>query len=1249
MLRKLLSTLTVIVASAGMMIAQNESAIKVRLTDATTKETIPFANIVVENGGIQAGIGTTNMDGEVIIKPLNPGKYNVKATYVGYQPKEISNVSVSVGNTVRLNIEMTAGQQLKEVEIVQWTVPLIDPDTKSGGTVTREEYQNMASKNINSVASTTAGVYSADEGSSLNIRGQRDNGTAYYVDGQKVIGSSGVPQGSVEQVTTIVGGVPAEYGDATGGIVAITTRGPASMYTGGVELISSGFGEKKGLDAYGYNYAGFTIMGPIIIKRDSVTKGKKSILGFSVSGEVINEKDPSPSAVGAYVINSDKLSELEQTPLRPSGTGGFVPNAEFITMNDMQKVKAQSNVTSKTLRLSGKIQYQPTTNMGITVGGSVDYNNNHSYVREYALFNPSNNPQVISNTWRAYAKLTQKFNSATTSKEEEKNQSIIKNAYFTLQASYENTHSKTQDDTHKDNVFNYGYIGKFQQFQKKSYELKSADIIYLRNPDGTVRKDTVTGMVMNGYTDVALYYTPSDVNPNGAAYTNEFYANTPQSQITNFGDVQNGLGLMNGDRPANVYSLWYNTGRQYNGYSYSDRSQFRVFANFSADIKKHAIQLGFEYEQRTERAYSLNPIGLWTQMRQLANYHLKNLGDTATLNPQLSSNGYAQYDFQRKNDGTQNQFDRSLRKALGLDPNGTDWLDIDSYDPSTFNLNMFSADDLLNLGGSPLVNYYGYDQTGKKLKGKPSLDDFFTAKDDNGNYLRQVGAYQPIYIAGYIQDKFDFKDLKFNVGLRVDRFDANQKVLKDKYLLYEAKTAGEVSSINGNSISHPGNIGSNYVVYVDNKDNPTRIVGYRDGDNWYNAQGTSLSDPSSLTGSNTVDGAINPYLVNPSDAKNKLISTKVFQDYKPQLNFMPRIAFAFPISDVANFFAHYDVLTQRPPDFNRLDPIQFLNIQNNSSFINNPDLKPERTTDYELGFAQVLSEKKNSVLTITAFYREFRNMVQAVQVYQAFPVTYNSFNNIDFGNAKGMSVAYDLRRLATGVRLTASYTLTFADGTGSSTSDAAYLASAGEPNLRITHPLDFDQRHTILLNIDYRFGAGKDYKGPMITHKKGDSNKTIKVFENVGANLVFRAGSGTPYSRQSNITQDAAFGINERHLLAGNINGSNKPWNFRMDLRIDKSLDLVWGGKKEGQEKKKASLNIYLQVLNLLNTKNVISVYRATGNPDDDGYLASSGNATSLSSRNNAQSFTDLYGIKVNNPGNYSRPRTIRIGIQLGF
>lgn len=330
-----------------------------------------------------------------------------------------------------------------------------------------------------------------------------------------------------------------------------------------------------------------------------------------------------------------------------------------------------------------------------------------------------------------------------------------------------------------------------------------------------------------------------------------------------------------------------------------------------------------------------------------------------------------------------------------------------------------------------------------------------------------------------------------------------------------------------------------------------------------------------------------------------------------------------------------------------MDPYEYLNLRNNlSGFISNPNLKPERTTDYELGFSQVLTERKNSAITLSAFYRELRNQIQTSRVYQAYPNTYNSFKNIDFGTVKGFSVAYDLRRLYSGVQLTANYTLQFADGTGSNAGDGQNIVAAGQPNIRVTHPLDFDQRHTITINTDYRFGSGKDYKGPVWTH----NDKAIQLLKDVGANLVFSVGSGTPYSKQSNITPDGQFGLNINKSLEGSVNGSNLRWNYRMDLRVDKNIELTWGkNEDEKNPRKHANLNVYLQVLNLLNTKNVIRVYKATGNPDDDGYLASPAAQNTIASQVYPQSFVDLYDIKVNNPANYSRPRVIRIGVQIDF
>ena len=170
----------------------------------------------------------------------------------------------------------------------------------------------------------------------------------------------------------------------------------------------------------------------------------------------------------------------------------------------------------------------------------------------------------------------------------------------------------------------------------------------------------------------------------------------------------------------------------------------------------------------------------------------------------------------------------------------------------------FSADELLNSGNN-YVTYYGYDHKGDKISGRPSFDDFFNKKDEFGNYTRPIGAFEPIYIAGYIMDKFAFDDLIFNVGVRVDRFDANQQVLKDDFSLYPTRTVGEVSDINGQSVTHPTNIPSTATVYINDIEDPTTLMGYREGNQWYTSNGVAVNDLESITPSGYV--VPQPYLV----------------------------------------------------------------------------------------------------------------------------------------------------------------------------------------------------------------------------------------------------------------------------------------------------------------------------------------------------------------------------------------------------
>ena len=102
------------------MAQDNSGAIKVTLKDKANNEAIPFANVVVYQNGVQVGVGTTNMDGEAVVKPLTPGKYDVKGVYVGYQASEVKGVVVGEGKTVPVTISLSSGDgvNLAEVEVM---------------------------------------------------------------------------------------------------------------------------------------------------------------------------------------------------------------------------------------------------------------------------------------------------------------------------------------------------------------------------------------------------------------------------------------------------------------------------------------------------------------------------------------------------------------------------------------------------------------------------------------------------------------------------------------------------------------------------------------------------------------------------------------------------------------------------------------------------------------------------------------------------------------------------------------------------------------------------------------------------------------------------------------------------------------------------------------------------------------------------------------------------------------------------
>ncbi len=1226
-------------------VAIGQTAISGKVTDKNDNNAeLIGANLVFKkNGNFITGV-STDFDGNYKVN-LDPGTYDVTISYLGLDEVQINGVVAKAGQTTDLPVEMggDGGIVLGEIIVREFKVPLIDKDnTTSGQTITSKEIRNLPTKNISALASTAAGLSQVDEGDDVTVRGSRADAVDYYIDGIRVRGAL-IPESEIEQLQVITGGIGAKYGDVTGGIISITTKGPSSTFGGSLELETSEY-----LDNFGYNLVNANVSGPIL-KKKSETGAEESIIGFRFSGRYRHQKDDDPPATPIYRVTDEKLAELQANPIvvnnavqNPLGGVTLIPGGANLTNDDVDVLGYRPNEENQVIDLTAKVDARLSKNIDITFTGT--YNDTRDKFTpgvfgqtdnpSWQILNSHNNPidetTRLRGNFRFRHKLGRQGGTGEEGGEAAKS-SLIQNAFYTLQGGFERGTENREDTRHGDNYFNYGYIGKFF--------LDYVPVIGRTDWEGGTGVATPGNPNLYGHVDYLEFFTGyeanTEINPVLANYnnisaadgSNDLLAFTAQNGT--FAELATNIW---GDRFANVGQV-YNLNRK----GVSDVITFTATSSFDlvpgkSDNSRHSIEVGFWYEQRYSSRYSIAPRGLWNLARALANDHIlgvdvnSNIGtldfdtsvrNASTFNPFLDPDALlgpiVQHDLLLDNN-SQSFFYQKIREATGVPLN--QYINVDELDPGVFSLDMFTALDLIDAG---LTNYYGYDYLGNKLANTVTFDDFFTTRDADGRRTFPVAAFQPNYFAGYIQDKFTFNDITFRVGLRVDRYDANTKVLKDPYSLYEIQGASDYFN-NNTGDERPGTVGDDFKVYLN--DNGVGVKAYRSGDDWYDKGGTLVNDPRLIFGDG---GFATPALVDDnanirSEDFNPSIS---FEDYKPQINWMPRLAFSFPISDKANFFAHYDVLVQRPPSNTLATALDYFNFATDIPR-NNPNLRPEKTVDYEVGFRQVVS--KTSAIKIAIYYKELRDMIQSRR-YRFISGSglneYESFDNIDFGTVKGFTFQYDMRRTGN-VSANINYTLQFADGTGSDAESNRTLNR--RTNVRNLLPLNFDERHRLTASIDYRYGANE---GPELFGNK--------FLQNFGANLQVITVSGRPYSAR---TTPEEFGSTQ---FVGALNGARRPWTFTANLRLDKDFQITKG----------LGLNVYFRVSNLLNTRNVINLYSASGSAETDGFLVSKNGQDAIRALRdnnlNVEAYLDSYQWAETNPDFFSLPRRIFLGAIFDF
>ncbi len=208
-----------------------------RVVEAGSQDPLPGASIVVV--GSYKGAATDG-NGAYTIEGIKPGDYTIKVQAIGYATQEHTGVRIESGKAIIKNFELkTTVESLDEVQVIGRQNPVNLELAATEVRIGREQISRMNVRDVQEVVAMQAGVVRTTDG--LQIRGARVYETEYLVEGvsaQDPLAGTGfgvdVASGSIDNLSVLTGGVGAEFGGGSSGLISTKIR------TGGEKLELSG-------------------------------------------------------------------------------------------------------------------------------------------------------------------------------------------------------------------------------------------------------------------------------------------------------------------------------------------------------------------------------------------------------------------------------------------------------------------------------------------------------------------------------------------------------------------------------------------------------------------------------------------------------------------------------------------------------------------------------------------------------------------------------------------------------------------------------------------------------------------------------------------------------------------------------------------------------------------------------------------------------------------------------------------------
>ncbi len=236
------------------------------------QQPIPGARVLVVGTSF---VGTADANGYYFIINVPAGSHNVRASFVGHQPHEVTGVRIVSGQTGTLDFTLpTSTAVLQDIVVSDAKNALVPRDQVTSRQIVDGDFaKGLPIDRMEKLFSLVPGVSSNSTGGSLSVRGSRTDENNVYVDGVSVTpgnrgtgtggspGQLGISVNAFEDASITTGANSAEFGNAQGGVISITTRTGGQRYSGSFAWETDEF---SGLSrSAGYNQFAASFGGPI--------------------------------------------------------------------------------------------------------------------------------------------------------------------------------------------------------------------------------------------------------------------------------------------------------------------------------------------------------------------------------------------------------------------------------------------------------------------------------------------------------------------------------------------------------------------------------------------------------------------------------------------------------------------------------------------------------------------------------------------------------------------------------------------------------------------------------------------------------------------------------------------------------------------------------------------------------------------------------------------------------------------------